>query len=134
MRRLHNIIAADGYGSEMCVALTHGGLTWGALILLREHGRTPFSSAEARHAAGLAGPLALTLKRFVAGTPLRPARGEHAPGVIIVGHDDEIKAATATGRDALRAILPDPQPAADAELFSFIGTSPTSPAAPPAHR
>jgi DNA-binding CsgD family transcriptional regulator len=41
--------------------------------------------------------------------------------VVIVGQDDEIKAATTTGREALRALQPDdPGPVEDKELFSFI--------------
>lgn len=120
MRRLHKIIAADGFDSEMCIALTHGGVPLGALVLLREQGRTPFSSADIVHAEQLAGHLALAVKRFVADKPLRPARGELPPGVVIVGRKDEIKAATATGRAALRALLPDHGTVEEEELFSVI--------------
>jgi DNA-binding CsgD family transcriptional regulator len=120
MRRLHNIMAADGFGSEMCIALNHGGVPWAALVLLREQGRTPFSSADVGHAEQLASPLGLAVKRFIADKPLRPSGGELPTGVVIVGQDDQIKAATASGRAMLRTLLPDRGPVGDDELFGNI--------------
>lgn len=109
-------MAAEGFGSEIRIELAQGGRDWGVLVLLRERGRTPFSAADTIHAERLAQPLALALKRFVAATALSPVRSDLPPGLIIVGHDDEIRVATPTGRDALRAFAPGPTPT-DAELF-----------------
>jgi DNA-binding CsgD family transcriptional regulator len=119
--RLRDLTAA-GFGSEMRLELTHGGRVWGALILLRERGSTPFSAADTAHAKRLAQPLALALKRFVASTPLSGIRSELPPDVIVVGPDDEIKAITPTGRDRLRTLgfAPDDELDDDDALFSSI--------------
>jgi DNA-binding CsgD family transcriptional regulator len=109
-------MAAEGFGSEIRIELTQGGRDWGVLVLLRERGRTSFSAADTAHAERLAQPLALALKRFVAATALSSMRSDLPPGLIIVGHADDIRVATPTGRDALRAYTPDRMPT-DAELF-----------------
>ncbi|MEC3974842.1 helix-turn-helix transcriptional regulator [Amycolatopsis sp. H20-H5] len=95
-----------GFGDELRLALIHGGIAWGTLILLRESGRPSFSADELAHARQLVVPLALTVKAFVTRTAPRPRRSAAAPGVIVVGQDDRIKTATPTGRDWLRACVP----------------------------
>lgn len=120
VRRLHSIMAADSYGSEMCVALTQRGVAWGALVLLRERGARPFSAVEVARAAELAQPLALAVRRFVTGRPLRPRRIPFPPCVVFIGSSDEITGVTAGGREAVRKLLPGVYPAGDRELFSFL--------------
>jgi DNA-binding CsgD family transcriptional regulator len=117
-RQLRNM-AADGFGSEMRMELTHGARTWGVLVLLRERGRTGFSPADTAHAACLARPLALAVKRFVAGSKLSSLRTELPAGLIIVGDNDEIRIATPTCREALRAFTGD-RVVSDADLFATI--------------
>jgi FAD/FMN-containing dehydrogenase len=112
-------MAAEGFDSEIRIELTRGGRAWGVLVLLRERGRTSFSPADTTNAECLAQPLALALKRFVASTPLSSVRSDLPPGLIIIGHHDEIKVATPTGREALRAFTPD-RVLTDAELFTSI--------------
>jgi DNA-binding CsgD family transcriptional regulator len=112
-------MTAEGFDSEIRIELTRGGRAWGVLVLLRERGHTLFSPADTAHAGSLAQPLALALKRFVAGTPVSSMRSDLPPGLIIVGHHDEIKVATPAGRDALRAFMPDRVPTDD-ELFTSI--------------
>lgn len=112
-------MTAEGYDSEIRVELAHGGRNWGVLVLLRERGRTPFSAADTVQTGRLAQHVAVALKRFVASTPLSPMRSDLPPGLIIVGARDEIKVATLTGRDALRAFTPDRVPTDD-ELFISI--------------
>ncbi|MFI6642786.1 LuxR C-terminal-related transcriptional regulator [Streptomyces sp. NPDC050504] len=118
-RRLHDIMAADCYGSEMCVMLRERDLSCGTLVLLRERGARPFSPADAARAAELAGPLALAVRRFVTGRAPRPRRTHFPPVVVLVGQDDEVKGVTAAGREALRGLLPGVYPAGDRELFGF---------------
>lgn len=119
-RRLHHIMAAGDYGSELCIALTQRGVTWGALVLLRERGSRPFSPAETVRAAELAQSLASAVTRYVTDKPLRPRQVRFPSAVVVVGKNDEIAGATSAGRDALRGILPGVYPASDQELFSFI--------------
>jgi DNA-binding CsgD family transcriptional regulator len=118
--RLHRIMAADSYGSEMCIALTQRGVAWGALVLLRERGSRPFSPPETVRAAELAQPLTSAVKRYVTGKPLRPREVRFPPAIVIIDRNDEIAGATSAGRDALHGIVPGVYPASDQELFSFI--------------
>ncbi|MFI6054586.1 LuxR C-terminal-related transcriptional regulator [Streptomyces violascens] len=113
--RLHDIMAPQGFGSELRMALATDGTLWGTLILLRERGRVPFSPADAVHAQLLVVPLIEAVKRFVRGLPLYPLRGASAPGLVIFGGNNEITAATPTGRDWLRACAPNLR-ITDAEL------------------
>ncbi len=116
----HDILAAEGFGSEMRIALMHGGVLWGGMVLLRERSRTPFLPAEVQQAERLARHITFALQRFVSGKPLRPIRCGVAPGVALVGRDFEVKGVTPTGRDALRALVPPPGPADDEELFALL--------------
>ncbi|MEV5976390.1 helix-turn-helix transcriptional regulator [Streptomyces sp. NPDC052114] len=119
-RRLHRIMAADSYGSELCVALSARGVTRAVLVLLRERGARPFSPTEAARAAELAGPLADAVRRYVTGKPLSP-RGRHFPlSVLIVDGDDRVSGATAAGRDALSGLLPGVYPTGGQERFGFL--------------
>ncbi|GAB1689774.1 hypothetical protein KRM28CT15_15770 [Krasilnikovia sp. M28-CT-15] len=112
--RLHDIMAAEGFGSEMRVALTHAGVTWGTLTLLRGRDCRAFSAAEAEAAERLATPLAVALKRFVARQRPRPLRDHPAPAVIVIEEDDTVRATAATGRAWLSRLLPQPDADDDA--------------------
>ncbi|OJF11313.1 helix-turn-helix transcriptional regulator [Couchioplanes caeruleus] len=118
--RLHDIMAAEGFGSELRVALIHAGVTRGTLTLLRGRGSRPFSAAEAGHAERLSAPLAVGLKRFVAGRRPRPPGGGLAPGVVVVEADDTVRA-SAGGRAWLSRLLPPPPAeAGDDALFANL--------------
>jgi hypothetical protein len=89
--RLHEILAEQGFSRELRLALRTGSTLWGAVVLLREHGRRPFSDEEARAALAIAQPLTRAVKRI----SVRP-RGQVPPplppGVVIVGPDDTAEA------------------------------------------
>ena len=81
-RRLHEILPADGYRSELRLALVTPGHYWGALSLFRDDPRRPFTDTDvdARHA--LAPPLGDVLRRYQVGRPRdRPARRPMTGGV-----------------------------------------------------
>ncbi|MER7349878.1 helix-turn-helix transcriptional regulator [Streptomyces aurantiacus] len=119
-RRLHRVMAADCYGSELCVALTERGVAWGTLVLLRERGSRPFSPAEATRAAELARPLALAVKRHVTSAPLRPRLRQFPPLVVVISPNDAVTGVTSAGLDALRRLLPGVYPANERDLFGFV--------------
>ncbi|WP_225881880.1 helix-turn-helix transcriptional regulator [Streptomyces aureocirculatus] len=125
-RRLHRLMAADSYGSEMCVALVHRGIARGALVLLRERGSRPFSPAEATRAADLAEPLARAVQVFMTARPLRPRHFRFPPVVVVIDADDRITGMTSTGADPLTRLLPGVyptrrgRPADPAERFAFL--------------
>ncbi|MFD9792729.1 LuxR C-terminal-related transcriptional regulator [Streptomyces sp. NPDC059070] len=104
--RLPNVTVPEGSGGELRIALTDGRTSWGGLILVRDPDRGPFSAAEAAHAESLAQPLAAALRRFVAGTPLRPSRHSPTPGVALVGADDRVTAATPSAHEWMRLLAP----------------------------
>jgi len=89
--RLHEIIAEQGFSRELRLALRSGTTLWGALVLMREHGRPPFSDEEVEATATIAQPLTRAVKRI----SIRP-RGQVPPplppGVAIVGPDGAAEA------------------------------------------
>ena len=89
--RLHEILRPQGFSCELRLALCGGGALWGALILLREHRRPPFSDQEAAAATAIAQPLTRAVKRV----SVRP-RGQPPPplppGVVVVGPDGSAEA------------------------------------------
>ncbi|MBG6134386.1 helix-turn-helix transcriptional regulator [Longispora fulva] len=101
---LHGLMAEEGFGAELCLALVERGVPRGGLLLLRERGRQPFQETEADAAARLAGELAASVRCFVAGRLLRPPVPAAPPGVVLVGPDHRIRAATPAGRDWLRVL------------------------------
>lgn len=119
-RRLHDLMGAGVYGSEICVALTRRGVLRGVLVLLRERGARPFSPTETARAAELAPSLALAVGRYVTGRPLRPRPVHLPPGIVIVNSDDEIAGVTSAGREALGGVPPGVYPAGERDPFSFI--------------
>ncbi|MFF3583202.1 hypothetical protein [Streptomyces mirabilis] len=106
--RLHEVMRAEGLGCEMRIALTAGGLACGGMLLLRARGGRPFSDTEIARAERLAAPLAAALRRFVADRPLRLLPYEGPPGVVVVGRDDTVKAASPGVQDWLYECLPAP--------------------------
>jgi DNA-binding CsgD family transcriptional regulator len=92
--RLHEILPEHGFSRELRLALRGHGILWGALVLLREHGRPPFSDEEADATRAVARPLTQAVKR----TSVRP-RGQVPsplpPGVAIVRPDGTAEAISA---------------------------------------
>jgi DNA-binding CsgD family transcriptional regulator len=82
--RLHEILREQGFSRELRLALRGGSTLWGALVLLRERGRRPFSDEEADAAVAIAQPLAQAVKR-VSVRPRGQPRPPLPPGVVVVG-------------------------------------------------
>ncbi|MEU5592749.1 helix-turn-helix transcriptional regulator [Streptomyces sp. NPDC020298] len=114
------IMNAAEVGSEMRVALTLKGMTWGVLVLLRGRGSRPFSATDAVNAGRLSRPLAGTLRQYVAGRFLRPVRSAPAPGVVLIDSSDTIRAVTRTGREWVRRLVPENVTADEDEIFAHV--------------
>ncbi|GAA1018622.1 MULTISPECIES: helix-turn-helix transcriptional regulator [Amycolatopsis] len=104
---VNELMAAEGIGIDLRIALTVRGRTWGAFGLTREHGANPFTADEIRYAERLSGPLTAAVRRFAAGIPTSPARGS-VPGTLVLDRDDRITAATPAGREWLRDLAANP--------------------------
>ncbi|MFI7115857.1 helix-turn-helix transcriptional regulator [Amycolatopsis sp. NPDC049868] len=102
---LHDTMASEGFGSQLCLTLTRRGVPRGGLVLLRERGARPFSGVEAKLATHLAEPLACSLRAFVTAKPPRGALRTTQPGVVIVGDGNRVKAMTPTAETLLRDLL-----------------------------
>ncbi|MVO89247.1 helix-turn-helix transcriptional regulator [Streptomyces sp. p1417] len=91
----HPPLADLGVGGELRVLLrdTRGGV-WGLLALLRSRGVRPFDEADVRHAARLGPVVREFLRAYVTSGPLTPATPAPPPGVVIVGPDGTVRAAT----------------------------------------
>ncbi|WP_225826463.1 helix-turn-helix transcriptional regulator [Streptomyces naphthomycinicus] len=114
------IMNAAEVGSEMRIALTHRGLPWGLLVLLRGRGSRPFSTTDAVTAGRLSTVLAGALRQYVAGRFLRPVRNVPAPGVVVIDDSDTIRAVTRTGRDWVRRLMPETATADEDEIFAHV--------------
>ncbi|WP_433176136.1 response regulator transcription factor [Actinoallomurus sp. CA-150999] len=101
------LMAAEGVGSDLSIALTHRGKAWGGLALVRGADIRPFRAAEIADAARLLAPLTAALRRFVTRQPFRPVRSDHSEGVLVIDQANSVIAATATGRSWLRSFAPD---------------------------
>ncbi len=66
--RLHDILPADGYTTELRLALTTPGRYWGALSLFRD-GHRPFDDADIAVAHALGPQLAAVVRRYQVGRP-----------------------------------------------------------------
>ena len=89
--RLHEILPEHGFSRELRLALRGHDILWGALVLLREHGRPPFSDEEADATRAIAQPLTQAVQR----TSVRARRQVPPPlppGVAIVGPDGTAEA------------------------------------------
>ena len=67
------------------------GTLWGALVLLRERGRPPFTDEQAITTTAIAAPLTQAVRQVSIGLRRQPPP-PLAPGVIIVGPDDTAEA------------------------------------------
>jgi len=84
--RLHEILPEQGFGRELRLALCGHGALWGALVLLREQGRPPFSTEEADATMAIAQPLTQAVKR-ISVRPRMPVPPPLPPGAVIVRPD-----------------------------------------------
>jgi DNA-binding CsgD family transcriptional regulator len=107
--RLHKLLAEQGFSRELRLALRGRGTLWGALVLLRERGRPPFTDEEAIVATAIAQPLTQAVKRVSVrpyGQPLPPL----PPGVVLVGPDDTAEAISPQAAAWLSDLYPTPHP------------------------
>ncbi|MFI0367861.1 response regulator transcription factor [Actinomadura sp. 1N219] len=94
-----SVMADQGVGSELRVALVDAGTAWGGLVLLRPRGGRPFSVAEAARAQRLGRDVVAAMRRYTTGAPPEPSRLDRPPGVLVVGADDTVAAATPSVRE-----------------------------------
>ncbi|MFD9907918.1 helix-turn-helix transcriptional regulator [Streptomyces sp. NPDC059063] len=105
----HELMAAEGVGCELRVALTLRGRAWGGLALLRGPGARAFTEEDADCAARLGPRLAAAVRSFVgrAGR-LGPARAGPGPGTLIIDPCNWISSATPDAHAWLRSLATDP--------------------------
>jgi DNA-binding CsgD family transcriptional regulator len=93
--RLHEILPDHGFGGELRLVANSGGIIWGAMVLIREHGRPAFTDEEIAGVARTAEPIGLGLRRVpVRAASHRPA-AERAAGVLLVSSQDTVDSISA---------------------------------------
>lgn len=100
--RLHEILPADGFGGELRLVASSGGISWGALVLIREIGRRPFTDEEIRSVARTAEPLGQALRRVSIRAAPHRAATERPAGVVLAGAGDTVDSISAEAADWLR--------------------------------
>lgn len=101
------LLAVHGVGSVLTLALRDGRGRWGVLELVRAEGGRAFDGDDVATAARLTPPLLTVLREHVTSGPLTPAVPRLAPGVLVVGADHRVRAATpqvSLWREQFRAV------------------------------
>jgi DNA-binding NarL/FixJ family response regulator len=101
-QRMREIFLARGWRDELRAALVERGRCWGYLHLFR---RTPFTRRDVNAVTRLAPSLAFALREAVRRAPRRAARA--VPGVVVIGAEGVVLAATRDGAQALATIPQD---------------------------
>ncbi|QXJ20669.1 helix-turn-helix transcriptional regulator [Actinomadura graeca] len=94
-RAAADLMLRHGVGCELRVLLRDTRGVWGVLGLLRSQGGRPFDEADVLRAVRLTPDLVAVMREYVTAGPLTAADPAPLPGVIIVGSDHTIRAATA---------------------------------------
>jgi DNA-binding CsgD family transcriptional regulator len=92
--RLHEILAEQGFSRELRLALRSRGALCGALVLLRERGRPPFTDEQAITITAIAPPLTQAVRQVSIRRRAQPPP-PLAPGVVIVEPNDTAEAISA---------------------------------------
>ena len=75
--RLHELLREQGFGGELRLVTNSGGITWGAMVLIRERGGAAFSDEEIAAVARTAEPIGQALRRVsVRARPAAPKRND----------------------------------------------------------
>ncbi|MEV0681903.1 LuxR C-terminal-related transcriptional regulator [Actinosynnema sp. NPDC050436] len=83
-----------GVAGELRLLLRDARGVWGALSLVRARGGRGFDADDARRVAELGPALIAGLRGYVTAGPLTPAGPAAPPGVVLVGPDERVRAAT----------------------------------------
>jgi DNA-binding CsgD family transcriptional regulator len=104
--RYRDIMAPLGLGDELRAALRSGGHCWGVLCLHREDGPAGFGARDLGLVRRLAPHLGEGLRRAVVRELAEQTMDEAGPGMLVLGEDGEVEAATTAAQYWL-AQLPD---------------------------
>lgn len=99
--RLHEILPAQGFGAELRLVATSAGISWGAMVLIRERSRPPFSDDEIRSVAPTAKPLGQALRRVSLHTAAHRPATERSAGIVLSGPEDTVESISAEAADWL---------------------------------
>ncbi|MBN6038128.1 helix-turn-helix transcriptional regulator [Amycolatopsis sp. 195334CR] len=114
------LFTGHGVGSELRLLLRDARGVWGTLGLLRAEGGRQFDADDITAAARLTPALVAFLREYVTAVPLCPASPSPSPGVLLVGPDHDVRAATANAVE-WRACLADRQAAPAWTGKAFFG-------------
>ncbi|MFH8410197.1 response regulator transcription factor [Streptomyces sp. NPDC018019] len=93
-RPARRMLAAYGMGCHLRLVLHDARGVWGMLGLWRAEGAKPFGDTDLWRAADLGPALVAFLRTYVTAAPLAARTPVLAPGVLVVGADHTIRAAT----------------------------------------
>ena len=122
-----------GVGCELRVALRTSRGLWGSLGLLRAANVKPFTENDTVAVASLISPLVDLMRRFVTAAPLVPSNDAPGTGVVLIGPDHRVRAATPEAQrwlDILRDDHAGPEWTIDAGI-SIISMQARTPGAEP---
>ncbi len=110
-RRHRELKQPHGFGDELRAALVADSGTWGGLTLLRAADRPPFTPADTRLVAAVAGDLAEGVRRAVLLASLAPSGEPHGHdegevGLLLLADDNSVVTADPTARMWLADLRP----------------------------
>lgn len=101
--RYRDIYSLIDAGDELRAVFRADGKCWGAVALVRDAARQPFTEAEASLLAAASGHVGIALRRalILSGAPF-PAAGEASAGILILNADDTVQSQTPEAARLLR--------------------------------
>ncbi len=98
--RYRDLLEPSGIPHEMRAVFSIRGRVWGAVHIARREGSGDFSQADAEALARVAGPIALGIRGALRFDAAR-REGIDAPGLVLLGADDEVEMITPRARELL---------------------------------
>ena len=125
--RYRELLEPSDIPHELRAAFVIRGRVWGAVHIARRAASGPFSQRDVDVLARVAGQIASGIRGSLRFDAARRATGDAAPGLVVLGGDDETELLTAPGRPLLESLATGPQgidegrlPSALLALASFL--------------
>jgi len=103
-RQIHRSL---GFGAELRAVFRTGDACWGSVALVRGEGQADFSDEEVAFVAQVGEHIAHGLRDALLHEAASAAKGNHAPGVIVLDRDGSVRSLTDQARFWLEQFPPD---------------------------
>jgi DNA-binding CsgD family transcriptional regulator len=133
--RYRDLLLPAGIPHELRAAFVIRGRVWGAVHIARRAASGPFEQRDVDALAGVAGSIARGIRASLRFDAARRVTGVEAPGLVVLGPQDEVELITPPARELLASLRADrPAYAEDAMPASVLALAAFARGAPDGHR